>query len=378
MRSSDFYDLVSGRRRGVGATALRGLLAVAEGPYRVGVWWRNRRYDTTPTLVQRVEVPVVSVGNVTLGGSGKTPMVKWVARRLRAEGVRVALVSRGYGSNDGGPNDEALELEQSLPDVPHVQDPDRVAAARIAIDELAAQTIVMDDGFQHRRLARDLDIVLLDATEPFGYGRVFPRGVLREPVKSLRRADVVCLTRSDLVTDSQREAVRLRVAALAPGALWCESVTRPTRLVGVAESATDDSLEAPVETLRGARVAAFCGIGNPAAFRATLLALGAEVVAFVEFADHHAYIRPDVERIEREATAAAADLVVCTHKDLVKVGVATLGALPLWAVAIDAVVTHGGEELASRLAAVAAAAPSDADEDEDEENSNDPTETPSS
>lgn len=358
MRSSDFYDLVSGRRRGVAATALRGLLTLAEAPYRAGVWWRNRRYDAKAELVQRVEVPVVSVGNLTLGGSGKTPMVKWVARRLREEGVRVGLVSRGYGSTDGGPNDEALELEQSLPDVPHVQNPDRVAAARLAIEELASQVIVMDDGFQHRRLGRDLDIVLLDATEPFGYGHVFPRGALREPVSSLRRADVVCLTRSDLVTEADRNAVRRRVGRAATGALWCESVTRPTRLIGVDESSSEPSDE-PVESLRGARVAAFCGIGNPAAFRRMLEGLGAEVASFTEFADHHAYTRADVEGLERSAAEASADQVVCTHKDLVKVGVATLGDRPLRAVAIEAEITVGAEELRARLADIAKQAPAD-------------------
>ncbi|QDV80185.1 tetraacyldisaccharide 4'-kinase [Botrimarina mediterranea] len=355
MRSSDFYDLVSGRRRGLGAVALRGLLSLAEGPYRVGVWWRNRRYDAKPELTQRVGVPVVSVGNLTLGGSGKTPMVKWVSRQLRAEGVRVGLVSRGYGSTDGGPNDEALELEQSLPDVPHVQNRDRVAAAQLAIEELASQVIVMDDGFQHRRLGRNLDIVLLDATEPFGFGHVFPRGALREPVGSLKRADVICLTRSDLVSASDREAVRARAVKTAPDALWCESVTRPTGLIGVGDAVETE----PVERLRGARVAAFCGIGNPLAFRKLLVNLGAEVAAFTEFADHHAYTRSDIERIEHETSASNAEWIVCTHKDLVKVGVATIGDLPLRALAIDAEVTVGAEELKQLLARVASEAPAD-------------------
>jgi tetraacyldisaccharide 4'-kinase len=355
VRSSDFYDLVSGRRRGVVATLLRWLLTLAEGPYRVGVWWRNRRYDTKPELTQRVGVPVVSVGNVTLGGSGKTPMVKWVARQLRAEGVRVGLVSRGYGSTDGGPNDEALELEQSLPDVPHVQNRDRVAAAQLAIEELASQVIVIDDGFQHRRLGRDLDIVLLDATEPFGYGHVFPRGALREPVSSLMRADVVCLTRSDLVSASDREAIRARAQKAAPAALWCESITRPTGLIGVGEAFEPE----PVEELRDARVAAFCGIGNPTAFRKLLESLGAEIASFTEFADHHAYTRADIERLEREASTANAELFVCTHKDLVKVGVATIGELPLRALAIDAEITVGAEDLKQRLAEIASKAPAD-------------------
>ncbi|MEQ8850041.1 tetraacyldisaccharide 4'-kinase [Botrimarina sp.] len=353
MRSSDFHDLVSGRRRGPAAAALRAGLAAAEGPYRLGVWWRNRRYDTRPELTHRVAAPVVSVGNLTLGGSGKTPMVKWVARTLRAGGVRVALASRGYGAEEQGPNDEALELEHALPDVPHVQNRDRVAAARLAIEELAAQAVVLDDGFQHRRLARDLDIVLLDATQPFGFGRLFPRGALREGVRSLRRAQVVCLTRSDLIDAAAREAIRRRAAEAAPAALWCESVVRPTALVSVADGAApadhgDWGVE-PLGALRGERVLAFCGIGAPHAFRETLRTLGAGVAGLIEFADHHRYTRDDVERITREAAACDAARVVCTTKDLVKIGVATLGGRPLSAVGIDLVLTEGKPQLKARL-----------------------------
>lgn len=343
--------------------ALRGAMAMAEGPYRAGVWWRNRRYDRVADLVHSAGVPVISVGNLTLGGTGKTPMVKWIARYLRNEGVRVALLSRGYGSEDGRPNDEALELEQSLPDVPHLQNPDRVASARIAVEELSAQVIVLDDGFQHRRLSRDLDIVLLDATEPFGFGRVFPRGSLREPARSLDRSDLVCLTRSNLVDRGKREEVHTRVAALAPDAAWCEAVTKPTRLVGVNDVEIAPPIEEPLESLRERRVAVFCGIGNPDAFRATLRDLGAQVVAFTEFADHHGYSRGDVERLERDAVAAEADLLVCTHKDLVKIGVPALGDVPLRAVAIEAELSVGGDALEVRLKELARRALCEAKDD---------------
>lgn len=357
MRSSDFHDLVSGRRRGVGAACLRSALALAEGPYRLGVWWRNRRYDTRPELTHRVGAPVVSIGNLTLGGSGKTPMVAWVARRLRSQGVRVALVSRGYGADSGAPNDEALELEHTVPDAPHVQDRDRVAAARLAIEELAAQAIVLDDGFQHRRLARDLDVVLLDATQPFGFGRVFPRGALREGVRSLRRAQVVCLTRSNLVDAESREAIRRRAERAAPDALWCESITSPTRLVRVVEDAlgepTGEWTTESLEELAAKRVLAFCGIGAPHAFRATLGSLGAEVVEWVEFADHHRYNRADIDRLADDAARCGAQRVVCTTKDLVKVGVAVLGGAPLAAVAIESQLTHGEAGFDALLSAIA-------------------------
>ena len=201
---SGFRDLVSGRRRGAMAAALRGILAAAEVPYTWAVRWRNRRYDCGAKTVYRVDVPVISVGNLTLGGTGKTPMVEWIVRRFLAQGKKVGIISRGYGAH-GGPNDEARELAWKLPGVPHVQDPDRVAAARRAIGDFGCQVLVLDDAFQHRRIGRDLDIVLLDALEPLGYEHVFPRGTLREPVEGLARADVVALSRADLLTADKRE-----------------------------------------------------------------------------------------------------------------------------------------------------------------------------
>jgi tetraacyldisaccharide 4'-kinase len=185
---TEFRDLVSGRRRGIGTGVTRGLLRVAEVPYTMAVGVRNRRFDRGHTEVHHVERPVVSVGNLTLGGTGKTPMVKWLARRMQSLGQRVAIVSRGYGSTNGQSNDEAMELAAALPGVPHLQNRDRVAAARQAIQEFGPDLLLLDDGFQHRRLARDLDIVLLDSLEPFGFEHVFPRGTLREPLAGLDRA----------------------------------------------------------------------------------------------------------------------------------------------------------------------------------------------
>lgn len=347
-----FHDLVSGRRRGVAASCARGLLSVAEAPYTLVVRRRNLRFDTGRTEIERVPAPVVSVGNLTLGGTGKTPLVEWIARYVRSKGIRVALVSRGYGAGEAGRNDEALELEQKLPYVPHLQNPDRVAAARTAIEEFETQLILLDDGFQHRRLGRDLDIVLLDALEPFGLGRVFPRGLLREPVEGLRRADVVVLSRADMIDDDEREAIRRRAESLAPGALWRQAVHAPRRLVAANGQTT------PIETLSETPVAAFCGIGNPAGFRGTLRQCGLQNLAAVrEFPDHHDYRREDVESIVVWAAKHGAQAVVCTQKDLVKIGVNRLGDLPLWAIAIELQIVEGEQGLQQRLDEVMASCP---------------------
>ncbi len=173
----DYRSLMSGARKDPWAGCLRGGLHAASWLYGAAVGIRNRRYDRQAAEIHRCGVPVISVGNLTTGGTGKTPIVCYLSRWFRQRGIRVAIVSRGYGRGEADVNDEALELHSRLPDVPHVQDPDRVEAARIAVEELQTQLILMDDGFQHRRLHRDLNLVVIDATCPFGYGHLLPRRI---------------------------------------------------------------------------------------------------------------------------------------------------------------------------------------------------------
>src|SRR5262245_21936169 len=182
-------------------------LRVASWPYGLGVRTRNALFDRGWKTVHRAAVPVVSVGNLTLGGTGKTPCVEYVARFYRELGQQVAILSRGYGA-EAGRNDEAMLLEENLPDVPHLQDRDRVAVAERAVEELESEILVLDDGFQHRRLRRDLDIVLIDATRPPTRDHLFPRGTLRESASGLKRAGAILLTRCDQVPASDVEATR--------------------------------------------------------------------------------------------------------------------------------------------------------------------------
>ncbi|NOY43089.1 MAG: tetraacyldisaccharide 4'-kinase [Planctomycetes bacterium] len=305
---------------------------------------RNRRYDRGRAEVHRVGVPVISVGNLSLGGTGKTPLVEWIARYYGEQGLRVGLVSRGYGAGEDGMNDEALELQLALPGVPHQQNRDRVAAARAVVEQHDSQRIILDDGFQHRRLGRDLDIVLLDATEPFGYEHVFPRGTLREPLAGLARADVVILSRADMLDEEARKEVRRRVLQLAPDAVWCEVVHGASGLVNSAGETLS------LDLLSRERVGAFCGIGNPAGFRHTLESLGCELVAWREFPDHYRYTPEDLESLTR--WAAEADLVLCTRKDLVKLRDVAMGDVPVWALGIELRFLVGEEALKCKLGAV--------------------------
>ena len=343
---SEFRDLVSGRRRGLGPGLLRLGLRVAEMPYALAVRWRNRRYDSGAAAVDRVAVPVLSVGNLTLGGTGKTPMVRWIAQWFRRQGVGVTVISRGYGARAGAANDEALELERELPDVAHIENPDRVQAARLAVDELGSQLIVLDDAFQHRRIHRDLDLVMLDALEPFGFGHVFPRGTLREPLSGLRRADVVVLSRADTLQPDQRARIKDQVRRHAPRAAWAEVTHTPQALLSWSGQ------KEMLDLLQGQPVAAFCGIGNPAGFRHTIERCGYRTVAFREFDDHHRYDRADVQSLTDWADAHHVEAVLSTHKDLVKLGVDTLGRHPLWAVTIALEFLLGQAELEAALESV--------------------------
>ena len=327
MDEAAFLKLVRGETHGIAASALRAGLSLASVAYRLGVGVRNRAFDLGWKKVEKADIPVVSVGNLTLGGTGKTPMVEYIARWARERGLRAAILSRGYGQTEGL-NDEGRVLEENLPDVPHLQGRDRAALARIAVDELESELAILDDGFQHRRLARDLDIVLLDALDPFGLSRIFPRGLLREPISSLKRAGVVVLSRGDLVKEAERADIRQRVERVAPGVPFAVARHAPLNLMG--EGLFDEQLE----TLVGKRVAAFCGIGNPDGFRRTLEKLGVNLVGFRPFPDHHPYSARDVNDLIAWCNSLGAELALTTQKDLVKLRAATLGPIPLRALRI--------------------------------------------
>lgn len=341
---STLHDLASGRRRGLGASLLRGVLSAAALPVGWYVGRKNRAFDDGRAPIHCVDAPVISVGNLTAGGTGKTPLVEWLARKLQAQGQSVVLISRGYGSRGGKQNDEARELAAKLPGVSHLQNPDRVAAAQLAVANHPGSVLILDDAFQHRRIHRDLDIVLLDALAPFGFEHLIPRGLLREPVEGLRRAQAVVLSRANLIEDAARAEIRQRVRTLAPEAVWAEAIHAPWELL-----ANDGSTQ-PIDSLRQKRIAAFCGIGNPAGFRRTLDIAGAEIVAWREFPDHCPYNAGQLTSLAAWAKQTNADTVVCTHKDLVKIPRGELGGKPLLALVVGLEFMEGETDLAALLA----------------------------
>jgi tetraacyldisaccharide 4'-kinase len=304
---------VRGETRGVADTLLRLILAPPSWLFAAAAETRIALYRSGVFTRHSVPCPVISVGNLTVGGTGKTPFVEWIVREVRLLGRRPAVLSRGYGADGDEIPDELAALAANLPDFLCVRDADRVRGAATAIERFLADAAVLDDGFQHLRLSRDLDLVTVDATAPFGGGHCLPRGTLREPIRGLRRAQGVLLTRSDQVEDRERESVLRRIRRAAPRAAIATAVHEPISLVPVGGGEP-----VPLDWLEGRKVYAVSGIGNPAAFEKTLRRLGAELAGVARFPDHQRYPAERLAGIGRAAAACGAEAVVTTQKDAVK------------------------------------------------------------
>lgn len=353
MNEAAFRDLISGQKRGAIAGLCRLGLRGLSFFYGAAVRARNRLFDFGIKRAHVAPVPVVSVGNLTTGGTGKTPFVAWLANWFRMRGLRVVLLSRGYRALPGAVNDEKLVLDLLCPRIPHIQNADRVAGVATAICEHQAQIIILDDGFQHRRLARDLDIVLIDALCPWGYGALLPRGLLREPISGLKRASVVVLTRADQCDDETRRRIISRIEQIRGSKGIVEVAYPPTRL----RNCNGETIG--FESLQGQTVAAFCGIGNPDGFRRTLSECGLEVAPqlFRTFPDHHHYTADELKQISQLSSNAGAKALLTTQKDLVKIQKPDLDGLPLWAVEIGTNVLTNLELLESQLNTICPARP---------------------
>ena len=338
----DYREIVSGEARSVTASAARAGLTVLEALYAPAVALRNCWYDFVPGAARLVDVPVVSVGNVTMGGTGKTPLTAAVVQRAVRRGVKTAIISRGYHAKPGELNDEGKELTTRIPDCVYVQNPKRVQAAAelCALEESSRpQLIVLDDGFQHRRLARQLDVVLVDALNPFGYNRICPRGFLRESLYSLYRAHCVVITRADRIEESELKRIEEKILSYNRNLILARACHRP----GVLRGLTGQTQ--PLSTVAGKRVLAFCGLGNPDGFRQTVESLDCNIAAFKAYPDHHFYSQSDEKEITALAEDAQANAVVCTMKDFVKLSPAMAQlSIPVYGIEIDMTFLSGETE----------------------------------
>ncbi len=316
---SDIVRMAEAPRRPLPAP-LDLLAAPLAWAYGLGVRYRNARFDRG-VGVGSLPVPVISVGNVTAGGTGKTPFVAWVAAALAARGHRPLIAMRGYRAAPGQAGDEELEYRSLLPEVPVVANPQRLEAvgrhlARAAPERMP-DCVLLDDGFQHRQVRRDLDLVLVDATRPSLDDRLLPSGWLREPAAGLRRASAVVVTRADEMNEALANAIS-RLHGRTPIA-WTRHAWRAVTLHGA-----DGESRSPISWLRGKRLTSFCGVGNPRAVLATATALGATIVADLPARDHVAITTESLRRIV--GAARGSDGVLLTRKDWVKVAALGDGA----------------------------------------------------
>ena len=340
--------VMSGAERGARAALLRAGLGAAEPFYGFIAASRNWLFDTGVKRSHRLPRPVVSVGNLTTGGTGKTPVVRWVAQRLRDHGRRVAIVARGYGARPGQLGDEQLMLRRLLNEegthnpVTVIANPDRGAAAeRLLRERPEVDAFVLADAFQHRRLARDLDIVLVNATNPFGYGRLLPRGMLREPMAAFRRAGAVVISHADQVPAVELEAIESRIRGVNPSVPVFPAAHEHAALHVDAGGETR-----PLDALRGVSWFAACGIGDPETFARQLRSVGGRCAGHRWYADHHRYTKDDVADVRRAARAAGADVLVTTEKDWAKMEpfvVASGADVPVWRVDMRVRFFGGGE-----------------------------------
>jgi tetraacyldisaccharide 4'-kinase len=343
MDEAKIREVMSGADRSLGARLVRCGLQIAAGPYWLGAWVNRRLYRWGLRKPKRAGVGVICVGNLTTGGTGKTPMVIWVVRKLRKLGATPAVLTRGYRANEQG-SDEA-GLISKLTDAQVIVDPDRHAGAQRAID-LGADVLVMDDGFTHLKLARDLNIVLIDATNPFGYGHVLPRGMAREPRSSLHDADEIVITRSDMVEPTQLEALTQKLERLTGGKQIHWAQHRPQAVID------ENGQRCKPEVLAGRAVYAFAGIARPEQFFRTLGQLGARVVGQQSF-DDHAVLSPDeLSGLNQAAELSPAQVLITTEKDAIRLDRSAL-TLPLWQLAVEMDLLDADTHISRRIRDVA-------------------------
>jgi tetraacyldisaccharide 4'-kinase len=337
----------------------RALLWLPAKLYELAVRLRVVAYEIDYLHAKKLDAFVISVGNITLGGTGKTPFVNYIARYLKREDRTVAILTRGYGRksterrilNDPRPGvqnplknednqhqstenylefgDEPLMLARAMPEVPVIIDKNRYESGRLAEQELNAEVLLLDDGYQHLALERDLNILLLDATDPFGSFEMVPFGRLREPLYGLKRADVVIITRADKAFDqAQTLAIIKAVCGDKVPVMYFYSTITNLRLL-----TTGDVYDA--SEFVGWNVVVMCGIGNPQAFSEDLMQIGMGITAENFFPDHHAYSQEDIDTVLQTARDTGADAIITTEKDAVRLEGFNHGDIPAYAAQLE-------------------------------------------
>lgn len=334
-------SLMKDESKGPAASVLKTVLAVLAFFYGIGIRLVDAGYVSGLRKVHKAPVPVVSVGNLTLGGTGKTPFTVFAAGHFSAEGKSPAVLIRGYGK------DENRMLREELPGVPVYSGQDRVANSLAAAKD-GYGVIVLDDGFQHRRLDRDLDIVLVDGVFLFGNGELVPRGTLREPVSALERADIIVVTRSERIDEARKNEIMSYLSEVSKGKPVVTATHKASFLTDVTGAVY------ALGTLSARKVCLVAGIADPGYFAATVEGCGALIAARIDHFDHHAYTQADVRAMADTCAANGAEVIVTTKKDIVKLRELDLAGIEdkLFILNVKMEITEGKEKLVAGLNSV--------------------------
>ena len=360
-------DVIYDRESGPKARLLGGFLFLLSLLYRSIVYFRTQLYKHRILRAQHLGCLVVVVGNLTVGGTGKTPVVERLAQTLHANGRKVAILSRGYKSrrepfwrkwirlllhqppkppkvisdgttvffNSEEAGDEPYMLARNLPGVVVVTDKDRVKAGQFAIRHFGVDTLILDDGFQYYQLQDHLQLLLVDKTNPFGNGNLLPRGILREPVSQMKRASYIFLTKSE---ESPDPGLLRTLETWRPEREWVQCAHRPKYLQAV----NREEREA-LDFIRGKRIGALSGIAVPESFEAFLLKLGAVEIVRFRFLDHHRFTVEELDQISREAETRKLDLLVTTEKDAVRIDPSFVPACAFYFLRVEIHMSAGSE-----------------------------------
>lgn len=361
------YQLVHGEKPGILAALLLGLLRVFSAIYGLGVKIKLGLYKYGIRQQHKLACTVISLGNITVGGTGKTPTAQQLASIIRDMGYRVVILNRGYRAgwkgdvglvSDGKKTymsvteagDEAYLLAKNLPGIAVVIGKNRTVTGDYAVKQLKADVVILDDGYQHWQLARDLDIVLIDTLNVFGNNFMLPRGTLREPLSNLSRAHAYLLTKVDQSTNSTRDNIRAILAKYNTKAPVVESVHGPRCFVEI-EDWYKKGLRCTkigLETVTNKKVMAFSAIGNPSSFEQTVADVGAGSVEAVRFPDHHNYTMAEMQLIMQQAVDKGATALITTEKDAVKIPAEFIHSdrpLPVYILSIELNFVDGFEDL---------------------------------
>jgi tetraacyldisaccharide 4'-kinase len=337
-----YLSILSGQQSGFIAAIFKSTLSTFTLPYLTVLNTRSTLYKKGILRSTRLPVKVISIGNITTGGTGKTPLVEFSVKYLSEIGKKVAILSRGYGGNSSSQesneivNDECLALKENIQDVPVLAGRDRVKNGKKAINEFGVDCVVLDDGFQHFKLKRDLDIVVIDALNPFGGGNLIPRGILREPLKNLKRADLFIISHCNQSNEQTIKSIYTTLNRINSDAPVCESNHSPVHIDNIIDGTILET-----EWLKGKRIYALSAIGNPESFAFTLKELDADLIRHRVFSDHHNYTQAEIDDVTSEAQSLGAEAIIVTQKDMVKIRKMNIKDVNILSLKIEIQITKG-------------------------------------